>query len=127
MRLLHVPKQEMEEQVRLGTLAIPGAQAKMRQKMMRGPYMDGMRSGPYAGDGLPGMLPGGQQGMQELGGGYGPMPGMMPGGMGPNMGQHMPPPLQPGMGIGMHPGMLPNSMAAAEQQQPLQLGNPPAG
>jgi hypothetical protein len=122
----------MEEQVRLGTLAVPGAQAKMRQKMMRGPYMDsGMRSGPYGADGLPGMLPG-QQGMQELGGGYGPMPGMMPG-MPPNMGQNsMPPPLQPGMGIslgpgGMHPGMLPNSIGAQEQQQPLQMGNPPGG
>jgi hypothetical protein len=46
------------------------------------------------------------------------------------MGQHsMAPPLQPGMGLamghgGMHPGMLPNSMAAPEQQQPLQMGNP---
>lgn len=127
VRLLHVPKQEMEEQVRLGTLAIPGAQAKMRQKMMRGPYMDsGMRSGPYGADGLPGMLQGGPQGMQELGGGYGPMAGMMPG-MPPNMGQHSMAPLQPGMGIGMHPGMLPNSMAAAEQQQPLQMGNPQSG
>lgn len=127
VRLLHVPKQEMEEQVRLGTLAIPGAQAKMRQKMMRNPYMDGgMRGGPYGADGLPGMLPGGQQGMQDLGGGYGPMAGMMPG-MPPNMGQHSMPPLQPGMGIGMHPGMLPNSMAAAEQQQPLQMGNPSPG
>jgi hypothetical protein len=31
------------------------------------------------------------------------------------------------MGIGMHPGMLPNSMAAVEQQQPLQMSNPPSG
>lgn len=130
VRLLHVPKQEMEEQVRLGTLAIPGAQAKMRQKMMRGPYGadGGMQRGPYGADGgFPGMMSGGQQGMQELGGGYGPMAGMMPG-MPQGMGQHsMAPPLQPGMGIGMHPGMLPNSMAAVEQQQPLQMGNPPSG
>jgi len=134
VRLLHVPKQEMEEQVRLGTLAIPGAQAKMRQKMMRGPYMDGgMRSGPYGADGLPNMLQGGQQGMQDMSGGYGHMPGVMSG-MPPNMAQHsMAPPLQPGMGLGMapggmHPGMLPGSMAAAEQQQPLQMGmNAPPG
>jgi hypothetical protein len=32
VRLLHVPKQEMEEQVRLGTLAVPGAAAKYRQR-----------------------------------------------------------------------------------------------
>lgn len=126
VRLLHVPKQEMEEQVRLGTLAIPGAQAKMRQKMMRGPYMDGgMRGGPYGGaDGMPaGMLPGGQQAMQDLSGGYG-MPGMMQG-MPQNMGQHSMAPLQPGMGLAMHPGMLPGSMA--EQQQPLQMANPQQG
>lgn len=35
VRLLHVPKQEMEEQVRMGTLAIPGAAAKLRQRLMR--------------------------------------------------------------------------------------------
>lgn len=35
VRLLHVPKSEMEEQVRLGTLAIPGAAAKLRSRMMR--------------------------------------------------------------------------------------------
>lgn len=35
VRLLHVPKSEMEEQVRLGTLAIPGAAAKLRSRLMR--------------------------------------------------------------------------------------------
>ncbi|EFJ47748.1 hypothetical protein VOLCADRAFT_117772 [Volvox carteri f. nagariensis] len=35
VRLLHVPRAEMEEQVRLGTLAIPGAAAKLRSRMMR--------------------------------------------------------------------------------------------
>jgi hypothetical protein len=32
VRLLHVPRQEMEEQVRMGTLAVPGAAAKYRQR-----------------------------------------------------------------------------------------------
>lgn len=36
MRLLHVPRQEMEEQVRMGTLAIPGGAAKLRARMLRG-------------------------------------------------------------------------------------------
>ncbi len=35
VRLLHVPKSEMEEQVRLGTLAIPGAAAKLRSRLLR--------------------------------------------------------------------------------------------
>ncbi len=35
MRLLHVPKSEMEEQVRLGTLAVPGSAAKMRNRLLR--------------------------------------------------------------------------------------------
>jgi len=35
VRLLHVPKSEMEEQVRLGTLAIPGNAAKLRSRLMR--------------------------------------------------------------------------------------------
>lgn len=35
VRLLHVPRAEMEEQVRLGTLAIPGAAAKLRSRMIR--------------------------------------------------------------------------------------------
>jgi heterogeneous nuclear ribonucleoprotein F/H len=33
VRLLHVPVTEMEEQVRLGTLAIPGNAAKLRNRM----------------------------------------------------------------------------------------------
>jgi heterogeneous nuclear ribonucleoprotein F/H len=45
VRLLHVPRQEMEEQVRHGTLAVPGAAAKFRSRMMRQPrnpaYMPG--------------------------------------------------------------------------------------
>lgn len=35
VRLLHVPVTEMEEQVRLGTLAIPGNAAKLRSRLMR--------------------------------------------------------------------------------------------
>lgn len=35
IRLLHVPRAEMEEQVRLGTLAVPGAAARMRSRMAR--------------------------------------------------------------------------------------------
>ncbi|GFH06305.1 uncharacterized protein HaLaN_00913, partial [Haematococcus lacustris] len=35
VRLLHVTKNEMEEQSRLGTLAIPGAAAKLRSRILR--------------------------------------------------------------------------------------------
>ncbi len=35
MRLLHVPVSEMEEQVRLGTLAIPGNASKARRQQMQ--------------------------------------------------------------------------------------------
>lgn len=135
VRLLHVPKQEMEEQVRLGTLAIPGAHVKMRQKMTCGPGMDGgMRggAGPYSADGLRRMMPTGPQGLQEISG-YGALPVVMPG-MHPAMSQHsMQPPGQPGMGIGMspsgmHSSVFPGSMALPEQQQqPLQTSNPPPG
>lgn len=143
VRLLHVPKQEMEEQVRLGTLAIPGAQAKMRQKMMRNSgaveAMPGSR-GPYGGgDPLQhGVLQGGQQLVPELGGAgpvgaypHAPLPGLgMPHSMGqPGMAHH----LQPGMNLAMGPGMGgPNagphpSMVGSEQHVPLQMGNPQAG
>lgn len=37
IRLLHVPRTEMEDQVRLGTLAVPGAAARMRSRVVRGP------------------------------------------------------------------------------------------
>jgi hypothetical protein len=139
VRLLHVPKQEMEEQVRLGTLAIPGAQAKMRQKMMRnaGGYgpMDG--AGPY--DGGDGNLGGGGPGGHDHlgggggGGGYGHLPGGLMGGGGPMGGQQHPGgPHHGGMGLaglgahGMHHGgMLPGGMGGMEQ--PLQMGGNPQG
>eukprot|EP00878_Enallax_costatus_P011916 GHUV01012440.1.p1 GENE.GHUV01012440.1~~GHUV01012440.1.p1 ORF type:complete len:351 (+),score=95.24 GHUV01012440.1:408-1460(+) len=140
VRLLHVPKQEMEEQVRLGTLAIPGAQAKMRQKMMRnsGP-VDSMN--PYAaGDPLMhgGMLSGAQQGLQDLGaaggGFHGPLAhGLMPHSMAQGM-QHPLPGMTLGMGptgaMGaasmMHPTMVPGSMGM-EQHIPGQMLNQQAG
>ncbi|KAG2488109.1 hypothetical protein HYH03_013258 [Edaphochlamys debaryana] len=73
VRLLHVPRAEMEEQVRLGTLAIPGAAAKLRSRMMRSQQRNNM---PYMG------------GPVQL------MPTVMPGGrhvmMGPNAGMGAP-------------------------------------
>lgn len=121
VRLLHVPKQEMEEQVRLGTLAIPGAQAKMRQKMLRSQGMDGL--GPYS-DAL--QMPGGlgqQVGMPDLGGGgyHGGLPLGMPHSMGqPGM------PL-PGMNLGMGPGSMPHPGMGGEQYASLQGPNAGAG
>lgn len=111
--------------MRLGTLAIPGAQAKMRQRMMRGGGPHGGLDGPggYGGDALQqvhaGMLQGGQQAVPDVpgGGGY---PHGLPGlGMPHSMGQ-------PGMhhplgGMGLGPmghaggmggpgGMMPGGM-----------------
>lgn len=150
VRLLHVPKQEMEEQVRLGTLAIPGAQAKMRQKMMRGgggmDALAGNSSGAhYGADALQqqmhGVLQGQPGGLQDLSGGHGGypqhggLPGLMqhvPHSMGqPGMGHH----LQPGMSLAMGPGgggggMLPHPgmmQGMGEQHMQLQMANPQAG
>lgn len=77
VRLLHVPKQEMIEQVQLGTLAIPGQVAKMRQRALRQAQPPGMT---YAVPGqqllLPAMAPRllGPRGVLNLGppGGIGP-------------------------------------------------------
>lgn len=131
VRLLHVPKQEMEEQVRLGTLAIPGAQAKMRPRMIRGPHgtarpLDGMAAPPYS-IGLPaaaaaaavatdqmqaihaGMLGHVQPGLPDLPGAYGIPPHSslhgMPHSMPHSMPQQvLPHPLQPVMGLSVGPG-----------------------
>jgi hypothetical protein len=144
VRLLHVPKQEMEEQVRLGTLAIPGAQAKMRQRMMRNtggaPY-GGMDGGAYGGglivDPHGGMMGGGMRGQQGgSGAGGGGFAQQLPGGLmvGGGMAQQHPGQHMGGLampGGGMHPGMLQGSMGVPEQQQQqgmLQMGGGnPAG
>lgn len=76
VRLLHVPRAEMEEQVRLGTLAIPGAAAKIRSRMMRSQQRNmGYMAGPV--QLMPSMMPGGRPVM-----GMGP-----PGGIGAPYGQ----------------------------------------
>ena len=49
IRLLHVPRTEMEDQVRLGTLAVPGAAARMRSRVVRGPPLQAL---PLPGHGL---------------------------------------------------------------------------
>mmetsp|Transcript_28108 Transcript_28108/g.75907 ORF Transcript_28108/g.75907 Transcript_28108/m.75907 type:complete len:391 (+) Transcript_28108:35-1207(+) len=81
VRLLHVPKSEMEEQVRLGTLAIPGTAAKLRSRIMRGGHQPGvlpqrnpmMGGGPQGAYGAPPLMPG--PGMPPgLGGPRGPPP-----------------------------------------------------
>lgn len=131
----------MEEQVRLGTLAIPGAQAKMRQKMMRNSgAVDGMN--PYAAaDPLMhgSMLSGAQQGLQDIGGAAGGFHGPLGHGLMPHsMSQPgMPHPL-PAMNLGigpagamggpgmMHPSMIPGSMGM-EQHMQGQMVNASAG
>ncbi|KAG2452074.1 hypothetical protein HYH02_003110 [Chlamydomonas schloesseri] len=76
VRLLHVPRAEMEEQVRLGTLAIPGAAAKIRSRMMRSQQRNmGYMAGPV--QLMPSMMPSGRPVM-----GMGP-----PGGIGAPYGQ----------------------------------------
>ncbi|KAF5831077.1 hypothetical protein DUNSADRAFT_13633 [Dunaliella salina] len=81
VRLLHVPKSEMEEQVRLGTLAIPGTAAKLRSRIMRGGHQGGalpqrssmMGGGPQGAYGAPPLVP--APGMPPgLGGPRGPPP-----------------------------------------------------
>ncbi|GAX83059.1 hypothetical protein CEUSTIGMA_g10485.t1 [Chlamydomonas eustigma] len=53
VRLLHVPASEMEEQVRLGTLAVPGNAAKLRARIIRQQqqsrvlYMERPVAGPH--------------------------------------------------------------------------------
>lgn len=47
VRLLHVPVFEMEEQVRMGTLAIPGNAAKMRARLLRAQRMTHMACPNY--------------------------------------------------------------------------------
>ncbi|KXZ50577.1 hypothetical protein GPECTOR_16g752 [Gonium pectorale] len=79
VRLLHVPRAEMEEQVRLGTLAIPGAAAKLRSRMIRSQQRNNavyMAAGPM--QLMPSVLPGGRPVMPTLGphGGPGPAAGM---------------------------------------------------
>lgn len=142
VRLLHVPKQEMEEQVRLGTLAIPGAQAKMRQKMMRNSgAVDGMN--PYAAaDPLMhgGMLAGAQQGLQELGGAAGGFHGPLSHGLTPHsMAQPGMPHHLPGMSLGMgpagamsgpnmmHPNIIPGSMGMEQHMQGQMVAQQAAG
>ncbi|GFR41617.1 hypothetical protein Agub_g2342 [Astrephomene gubernaculifera] len=81
VRLLHVPRSEMEEQVRLGTLAIPGAAAKLRSRMMRSQQQRNnaifMPTGPV--QLVPTVLPGGR-----------PIMTMGPPGAGPNAGINAP-------------------------------------
>lgn len=87
VKLLHVSKQEMEEQVRLGTSAIPGNPGKPRQQRpprMMGP--DGINGGGYIDGGFRGR--GGPRGMDGPHGGYMGMGG---------------PPQQQMRGGGMHP------------------------
>ncbi|GLC42385.1 hypothetical protein PLESTB_000652500 [Pleodorina starrii] len=75
VRLLHVPRAEMEEQVRLGTLAIPGAAAKLRSRMIRSQQRNNavyMATGPV--QLMPTVMPGGRPVMAAMG----------PGGPGPN-------------------------------------------
>lgn len=118
VRLLHVPRQEMEEQVSMGTLAIPGQAAKLRQRMMGG---WGGQDGGYMGDssnplvqaqlqaghgGGMGGLYGGAAGMQLSMRG---MPGIAPG-MGPGLAMRGP----GGMGpMGPMAGMAPDASMAA--------------
>lgn len=127
VRLLHVPKQEMEEQVRLGTLAIPGAAAKMRQRLLRAGSIDmptympdpfvlspGMQSprpvmdGLYSPSGLGPVIPGlsglahgmGAPGMHSMG-------PVMPGSLGPQMPSGVPQGLNnpPDMNMNMNMNM----------------------
>lgn len=79
VRLLHVPRAEMEEQVRLGTLAIPGAAAKLRSRMMRSQQRNNavyMTTGPV--QLMPTVMQGGRPVMATIGphGGPGPSAAM---------------------------------------------------
>lgn len=124
----------MEEQVRLGTLAIPGAQAKMRQKLMRhGGAVDNMN--PYAAaDPLVhgSVLSGAQQGLQDLGAGAGGFHGPLAHGLMPHSmaQQGMPLSMGPAGAMGassmMHPTMVPSSMGM-EQHIPGLMLNQQAG
>jgi hypothetical protein len=136
VRLLHVPKQEMEEQVRLGTLAIPGAQAKMRQKILRnsGAVVDS--ANPYADALHGGMLQASQQVMPELAAGgasyHSQLPGLVPQGAPHHSTTQpgVPHPLTsmnlghmaPGAGMGA-PSMLPANIPAADQHMQLPMGS----
>lgn len=76
VRLLHVPKSEMEEQVRLGTLAIPGTAAKVRSRQTR-PSRPMMGGGGYMRG--PMIVPTAMQGGRGVPGGMGgPYGGQMP-------------------------------------------------
>jgi hypothetical protein len=94
VRLLHVPKQEMEEQVRLGTLAVPGAAAKYRQRRAKPGF-----EGP--GDHMPLLPP--PMPLQHVGG---PRP------MGLDLAAQLPPSLA--LGPSPLPGAPPTSGAPAD-------------
>lgn len=122
VRLLHVPKSEMEEQVKLGTLAIPGQANKMRQRLLR----TGLAQPAFMMDPL-------QQLQLQAQQPYGPVRPMMDmqqmygssAGQGGGMvGQDLSGGLSNGGG-GHTPSGLPPHLALVYQLNALSLGGPP--